>query len=68
MNCGVCEFMCPRGAIRQAKNQLFILKGLCNDCGDCVPYCPARAIVPRHRFHERQRSTVANQLRRALGV
>jgi ferredoxin len=63
MDCGVCEYMCPEGAIFEAKRQFVIRKGVCNDCGDCVPYCPARAIVPADGFAGRQERTV----RRVLG-
>jgi len=66
MDCGVCEFMCPEGAIFEAKRQFVIRKGRCNGCGVCVPYCPARAIVARSGFKERQRRTVQNVLSEAL--
>jgi len=62
MDCGVCEFMCPEGAIFEAKRQFVIRKERCNECGDCVPYCPARAIVPPGVFAERQERTVRNVL------
>lgn len=68
MNCAVCEFMCPQGAIRPAKNQFIILKGLCDDCGDCVPYCVVQAIVPASEFAARQKHTRKADLRRILGV
>jgi len=66
MDCGVCEYMCPVGAIFEAKRQFVIRKDLCNGCGLCVPYCPARAIVARSGFKERQRRTVQNLLSEAL--
>jgi MinD superfamily P-loop ATPase len=62
MDCGVCEFMCPRGAIFEAKRQFVIRKGLCDGCGECVPYCPARAIVARMAFGSRQDRTVRKLL------
>jgi len=62
MDCGVCEYMCPQGAIYEAKRQFIIQKQRCNGCGDCVPYCPARAIVPRSGFRDRQDRTVRNVL------
>jgi MinD superfamily P-loop ATPase len=66
MDCGVCEFMCPQGAIFEAKRQFVIRKDLCNGCGDCVPYCPARAIVPRSQFSSRQDRTVRTVLSAVL--
>ena len=66
VNCGVCEYMCPLGAIVETKRQLNILKRVCNGCGDCAPYCPVRAIVPRDAFKERQALNVAVELRRVL--
>lgn len=66
MDCGVCEFMCPEGAIFEAKRQFVIRKDLCNDCAACVPYCPARAIVHREEFEARQQRSVRTVLGRAL--
>ena len=66
LNCGVCEFMCPEGAIVQAPNQFIINKHLCNGCGECVPYCLVRAIVPKRQLAERQARTVRARLREAL--
>lgn len=66
MDCAVCEYMCPEGAIFEAKRQFVIRKDLCNGCGLCVPYCPARAIVARSAFKERQGRTVQKTLHEAL--
>jgi len=66
MHCGVCEFMCPQAAIREAPNQFVVRRALCNGCGDCVPYCPVRAIVPAEQFAARQEQTRAAQLRAIL--
>ena len=66
--CGVCEYMCPQDAIKEAPNQLVVRRGLCNGCGECVPYCPVRAIVPEHEFAARQQHTRKAELRRILGV
>ncbi len=66
-HCGVCEFMCPQAAIREAPNQFVVRRRLCNGCGICVPYCPVRAIVPEDQFAARQRQTRAAQLRAVLG-
>ena len=68
MDCGVCEYMCPEGAIFEAKRQFVINKALCNGCGICVPYCPVRAIVPRANFASRQQRTVRSVLGAALGT
>jgi MinD superfamily P-loop ATPase len=67
MDCGVCEYMCPQGAIFEAKRQFVIHKGQCNGCGECAPYCPARAIVRRDDFAGRQNRTVRKVLGGALG-
>ncbi len=66
VSCGVCEYMCPLGAIVETRNQFSILKRICDGCAICVPYCPVRAIVPKHRFRERQDNNVAVNLRRVL--
>jgi ferredoxin len=66
MSCAVCEFMCPRAAIRPAKNQFIILRDLCDDCGKCVSYCVVQAIVPRAAFKQRQARTLASDIRRAI--
>ncbi len=68
IRCGVCEFMCPQGAIREAPNQFVVRRHACNGCGECVPYCPVRAIVPQAEFASRQRRTRKAELRRVLGV
>lgn len=66
MHCGICEYMCPVGAIQEAKKQFIILKNVCNGCGDCVQYCPAYAIVRKDEFKERQSRTVKTELSQAL--
>jgi MinD superfamily P-loop ATPase len=66
-HCGVCEFMCPQDAIKEAKNQFVVRRRVCNGCGDCVPYCPVRAIVQEQQFAERQEHTRKAELRRILG-
>ena len=67
-HCGVCEFLCPQGAIREAPNQFVVRRQACNGCGECVPYCPVRAIVPQAEFASRQRRTRKAELRKVLGV
>lgn len=66
VSCGVCEYMCPLGAIVETKNQFSILKRVCDGCAECVPYCPVRAIVPKSQIRERQDRNVSVNLRRAL--
>jgi ferredoxin len=66
MHCGVCEFMCPQSAIRDAPNQFVVRRQLCNGCGECVPYCPVRAIVPEAEFSIRQQETRRAQLQAIL--
>ncbi len=41
---------------------------ICNGCGECVQYCPVRAIVPAEEFASRQRHTRKAELGRILGV
>ncbi len=65
-NCGVCEFMCPQDAIREAPNQFVVRRQQCNGCGECVPFCPVRAIVPKSEFAERQKQTRTAELRAIL--
>lgn len=62
MVCGVCEYMCPEVAILEANRQFVIDKHKCNDCGVCVPYCSARAIVHRGDFSQRQARSVRSVL------
>ena len=66
VDCGVCEFMCPLGAIVETKKQFSILKRVCDGCAECVPFCPVSAIVPRSKFRDRQDNNVAVNLRRVL--
>lgn len=65
-SCGVCEYMCPQEAIKEAPNQFVVRRNLCDGCAECVPYCPVRAIVPAHEFAARQKETRTAQLRRIL--
>ncbi|MCH8346687.1 MAG: 4Fe-4S binding protein [Chloroflexi bacterium] len=65
--CGVCEFMCHLSAIREAPNQFVIRRHVCDGCGECVAYCPVRAIVPAHEFASRQQHTRKAELKRILG-
>ncbi len=47
MSCGVCEDVCPRSAIVEARLQFVIRRSSCDACGICVSFCPVRAIVRR---------------------
>ena len=66
VNCGVCEYMCPLGAIVETRMQFSILKRVCDGCAICVPFCPVRAIVPKSQIRKRQDNNVAVNLRRVL--
>jgi MinD superfamily P-loop ATPase len=66
MNCGVCEFMCPTGAIVQAPLHFVVKRDQCDGCARCVPYCVVRAIVRRDELAGRQQRTVKANLRRVL--
>ena len=68
IHCGVCEFLCPQGAIKEAPNQFVVRRQLCNGCGECVAYCPVRAIVRQEEFASRQRRTRKAELKSILGV
>ena len=48
IGCGACDFSCPTGALHKTETFLGLFEidpFTCNDCGDCVPKCPERAIV-----------------------
>ena len=47
MSCGVCEDVCPRSAIVEARRQFVIRRSTCDACGICAGFCPVRAIVRR---------------------
>ncbi|MBN2369570.1 MAG: 4Fe-4S binding protein [Vicinamibacteria bacterium] len=44
--CGVCERVCPDGAIT-IDNVAYVDGSRCRGCGRCVPVCPLGAIVLR---------------------
>lgn len=51
--CGVCEAVCPLGAITQASGfpVVYSVDPLaCNDCNECHPLCPVSALVPDPAF------------------
>ena len=60
--------MCPLSAIKEAPNQFVVRRHACDGCGECVAYCPVRAIVPGHEFASRQKRTRKAELGRILGV
>lgn len=41
-----CVSVCPVDCFYEGPNFLVIHPDECIDCGDCVPVCPAEAIVP----------------------
>ena len=42
--CGLCQNICPVGAIRMEGKKSRIDKSLCIGCGECVTMCPEKAI------------------------
>jgi pyruvate formate lyase activating enzyme len=49
--CDRCLSACDRGAIgRDADGRVAIDRGRCDDCGECVPVCPSRALEVSGEF------------------
>lgn len=46
--CGVCESLCPYGAIRIENKNGRTIKALCKGCGNCGAACPTHAITMSH--------------------
>jgi heterodisulfide reductase subunit A len=46
--CGVCENLCPHGAIRIENKKARTLRALCKGCGNCGAACPTHAITMSH--------------------
>jgi coenzyme F420-reducing hydrogenase delta subunit/Pyruvate/2-oxoacid:ferredoxin oxidoreductase delta subunit len=46
--CGVCESLCPYGAIRVEDKKAHTIKALCKGCGTCGAACPTHAITLSH--------------------
>jgi len=45
IDCGVCEAVCPEGAIHMEKNKIpNLTDSMCNGCFSCLKYCPSDAI------------------------
>ena len=47
LTCRTCAGICPVGAIFQLRREMTIDHSICNRCGICVQWCPARAISNR---------------------
>ena len=45
LGCGVCESVCPVGAIKVEDNVAVVDADTCVDCGACASECPAEAIT-----------------------
>ncbi|WP_029039887.1 ferredoxin FdxA [Cucumibacter marinus] len=63
-NCIKCKYtdcvsVCPVDCFYEGPNFLAIHPDECIDCGDCVPVCPAEAIVPDTELTEAQKPFLA---------
>ena len=45
LGCGVCEGVCPVGAIKVEDSVAVVDADTCVDCGACASECPAEAIT-----------------------
>lgn len=45
IGCGLCQKICPQGAIQVKNNLATIDYSKCNSCGLCVPVCPRKLIA-----------------------
>ena len=41
--CGICERVCPLGAVRVVDGRVETDRSLCDNCGVCVEHCPTEA-------------------------
>jgi heterodisulfide reductase subunit A len=48
IDCGLCNDMCPYGAITGVGAERKIMFELCQGCGTCAGACPQNAIDMRH--------------------
>ena len=44
VGCGMCEEVCPEGAITMKNKKAFIDTNICIGCGECMTVCPVKAI------------------------
>jgi len=51
-HCGICETVCPHGAIRVAEHGAEVDRAFCQGCGLCVSACPSHAVRLRNFYDE----------------
>ena len=44
IGCGICQKLCPAGAITVTDNLSYIDESVCLSCGQCAVKCPRHAI------------------------
>jgi len=62
--CGICESLCPYGAIVMEERKARSIEALCKGCGNCSAACPTHAITMAHFTDEQIRA----QMKAAIGV
>jgi heterodisulfide reductase subunit A len=63
IGCGICESLCPYGAIVMEERKARSIKALCKGCGNCSAACPTHAITMSHFTDEQIRA----QMEAAIG-
>jgi heterodisulfide reductase subunit A len=63
IGCGICESLCPYGAIVMEERKARSVKALCKGCGTCSAACPTHAIDMSHFTDEQIRA----QIKAAIG-
>lgn len=58
IGCGICESLCPYGAIVIEEKKAKSIKALCKGCGNCGAACPTHAITMSHFTDEQIRAQV----------